>query len=135
VSKEVSYLVTSLFLCGYILGPVLWGPGSELLGRRPIFILTMTVFTLLHLGQALAPNIQTVLATRFFAGVFGVAPLSNCGGMPSSNTKRSRALKYLSGVIVDIWPTTGRGPSTALFTASVFWGSALGPVVGGLYAP
>jgi len=34
---------------------------------------------------------------------------------------------------VDIWPTAGRGPSTALFTASVFWGTAIGPLFGSLY--
>jgi len=84
-----------------------------LLGRRPIFIITLTALTLLYLGQSLAPNIQTLLVTRFLSGVFGVAPLSNCGG-----------------VIVDIWPASGRGASTAIFTASVFFGGALGPVVG-----
>ena len=41
--------------------------------------------------------------------------------------------KLMVGVIVDIWPTAGRGPSTALFTASVFLGSAIGPVFGSLY--
>jgi DHA1 family multidrug resistance protein-like MFS transporter len=81
VSNEVSYLVTSLFLCGYILGPILWGPGSELLGRRLIFVITMMTFTLLHLGQSLAPNIQTLLVTRFLSGVFGAGPLSTWGGM------------------------------------------------------
>ncbi|KIM80267.1 hypothetical protein PILCRDRAFT_73402 [Piloderma croceum F 1598] len=113
VSNEISYLVTSLFLCGYILGPILWGPGSELLGRRLILVITMIAFTLLHLGQSLAPNIQTLLVTRFLSGVFGAGPLSTWGG-----------------VIVDIWPTAGRGPSTALFTASVFWGTAIGPLFG-----
>jgi MFS family permease len=63
-----------------MLGPILWGPGSELLGRRPIFLFTMVAFTLLHLGQCLAPNIETLLVTRFLTGFFGVAPLSNCGG-------------------------------------------------------
>jgi hypothetical protein len=85
VSYEVSVLVTTMFLCGYMLGPIIWGPGSELLGRRPIFIITLTAFTLLHLGQSLAPNIETLLVTRFLAGAFGVAPLSNCGGASRYN--------------------------------------------------
>jgi MFS transporter, DHA1 family, multidrug resistance protein len=80
VSAEISYLITTLFLIGYVVGPMIWGPGSELLGRRPIFWVAMTCYTLFHLGQALAPNMETLLVTRFFAGVFAVAPLTNCGG-------------------------------------------------------
>ncbi|KAJ3562188.1 hypothetical protein NP233_g9733 [Leucocoprinus birnbaumii] len=87
LSREVSYLVTTTFLLGYVFGPLFWGPGSELTGRKPIFSLTLTLYTLFHLGQALAPNIQTLLVTRFFSGFFAVAPLTNCGG-----------------VIADIWP-------------------------------
>ena len=79
--KEDGYLVTTVFLLGYVVGPLFWGPGSELLGRRPIFLVTMFSYTLLHLGQALAPNIETLLVTRFFGGFFAVAPLTNCGGM------------------------------------------------------
>ena len=99
-SKEVSYLVTTTFLIGYVFGvraililalktpklnnpliqPMFWGPGSELVGRRPIFIITLTLYTLFHLGQGLAKNMQTLLVTQFFAGFFAVAPLTNCGG-------------------------------------------------------
>lgn len=70
-----------MFLLGYVFGPLFWGPGSELFGRRPIFLLTMSVYTLFHLGQALSQNIQTLLITRFFGGFFACAPLTNCGGM------------------------------------------------------
>ena len=40
----------------------------------------MTLYTLSHIGQALAPNIQTLLVIRFLSGFFAVAPLTNCGG-------------------------------------------------------
>jgi DHA1 family multidrug resistance protein-like MFS transporter len=49
-------------------------------GRRRVFLVSMSTYTLFHLGQALAPNIQTLLVTRFLAGFFAVAPLTNCGG-------------------------------------------------------
>jgi len=114
ISREVTDLVTTTFLLGYVFGPLFWGPGSELIGRRPIFVVTMTLYTLFHLGQSLAPNIQTLLVTRFLSGFFAVAPLTNCGG-----------------VIADIWPAVGRGPATSLFTASVFLGPVLGPIIAG----
>ncbi|KAF7378465.1 MFS general substrate transporter [Mycena sanguinolenta] len=50
ISEEVSDLITSMFLLGYVFGPVFWGPGSELFGRRPIFVFAMSMYTILHLG-------------------------------------------------------------------------------------
>ncbi|KAL1938779.1 hypothetical protein VTO73DRAFT_11382 [Trametes versicolor] len=113
-STEVGYLVTSIFLCGYVVGPLLWGPGSELFGRRIVFRVTLVCYVLLHLGQALANNLTTLLVTRFLTGVFACAPLTNCGG-----------------VIVDIWDPVTRGTATALFSAGVFIGPVLGPIAGG----
>lgn len=80
VSVEVSYLALSLFLVGFASGPLIWAPGSELLGRRPVFLCTVTIYTLFQLGPALATNIETLLVTRLFAGIFAAAPLTNCGG-------------------------------------------------------
>jgi DHA1 family multidrug resistance protein-like MFS transporter len=102
-----------MFLVGYVFGPMFWGPGSELLGRRPIFVFTLSIYTLFHLGQALAQNIETIIITRFFAGFFACAPLTNSGGL-----------------IADIWDPTTRGIATSVFTMNVFLGPVLGPVVG-----
>ncbi|EMD32362.1 hypothetical protein CERSUDRAFT_108809 [Gelatoporia subvermispora B] len=107
-------LVTACFLFGYVTGPSFWGPGSELVGRQWMFWIALVCYTLLHLGQALAHNIETLLVTRFLGGFFAVAPLTNCGG-----------------VIVDIWDPITRGTATSLFTAGVFIGPVLGPIVGG----
>ncbi|KAK2462833.1 hypothetical protein APHAL10511_005145 [Amanita phalloides] len=114
IPLEVSYLVTTMYLLGYVCGPFFWGPGSELVGRRPIFIVTMVSYTVFHLGQALATNIQAVLITRFFAGFFAVAPLSNSGG-----------------VISDMFAADQRGLASSLFAGGVFLGPALGPLVSG----
>ena len=115
VSTEVGYLVTSIFLCGYVVGPLLWGPGSELFGRRIIFRVCLALYVVLHLGQALAQDMATLLVTRFLTGVFACAPLTICGG-----------------VIVDIWDPVTRGTATAIFSAGVFVGPVLGPIAGGL---
>ncbi|KAK7053650.1 MFS general substrate transporter [Favolaschia claudopus] len=114
ISAEVSYLITSVFLVGYVFGPLVWGPGSELVGRRPIFIITMSFYTIFHLGQALAQNIETLLITRLLDGFFAVGPLVNAGGL-----------------IADIWDADVRGTATSLFSASVFLGPVLGPIVAG----
>ncbi|KAF9524912.1 MFS polyamine transporter [Crepidotus variabilis] len=114
VTKEVSYLTTTTFLLGYVIGPFFWGSGGELVGRRPVFVFTMSIYTILFLGQALAPNIQTLEVTRFLGGFFAVAPLTNCGGL-----------------IADIWPAIQRGTATSIFTTMLFIGPVTGPLVSG----
>ncbi len=115
VNTEVGYLVTSIFLCGYVVGPLLWGPGSELFGRQIIFRIGLAVYVAFHLGQTLAHDMTTFLVTRFITGVFACAPLTICGG-----------------VMVDIWDPATRGIATAIFSAGVFIGPVLGPIAGGL---
>jgi MFS transporter, DHA1 family, multidrug resistance protein len=115
VAKEVGELVITLFLVGYMLGPIFWGPGSELIGRRPIFIGTLAIYTIFHVGQACANNMTTLLVTRFICGFFAVAPLTNS-----------------IGVIADIWDPVNRGIASSVFASAVFLGPVLGPVVGSL---
>jgi DHA1 family multidrug resistance protein-like MFS transporter len=102
-----------MFLVGYVFGPMLWGPGSEIVGRRPVLVFALSVYTLFHLGQALAQNMATVIITRFFAGFFACAPLTSSGG-----------------IIADIWDPSTRGIATSVFTMNVFLGPVLGPVIG-----
>jgi MFS family permease len=60
-------------------------------------------------------DIQTVLLTRFFAGLFGAAPLSNVGG-----------------VFADIWPSEQRGGALLVYGAAVIVGPLMAPIVGGI---
>ncbi|TFK23326.1 MFS general substrate transporter [Coprinopsis marcescibilis] len=113
-SREVADLITSVFLLGYCIGPLFWGPGSELMGRRPVFLIAMFSYTVLILGQSLAPNVETLLVTRFLSGFFACAPVNNSGG-----------------VIADIWGAETRGLAVSLIAASVFLGPVLGPIISG----
>ena len=115
VAREVGNLVTTLFLVGFMVGPTFWGPGSELIGRRPIFVGTLAMYTIFHIGQACAKNMTTLLVTRFICGFFAVAPLTNS-----------------SGVIADMWDPMNRGIATSVFASAVFLGPVLGPIVGSL---
>ncbi|KAJ7585357.1 MFS polyamine transporter [Mycena floridula] len=117
IVPEVSYLITSVFLLGYVVGSLFWGSGSELFGRRRVVLFSLSCYTLLHLGQALAKNIETLLVTRFLAGFFAVSPLIVSGG-----------------IIADMLGPVRRGYAMSIFSASVFLGPVLGPVVGGAIA-
>ncbi|KIJ13801.1 hypothetical protein PAXINDRAFT_13348 [Paxillus involutus ATCC 200175] len=110
-SREVGTLTVTLFVCGYCVGPILWGPLSEQYGRRPIFVYT---FFVSMIGCALSQNTASILVFRFLGGTFAAAPLSNSGAL-----------------ISDIWDARERGAALAIFTITPFSGPAIGPVVRG----
>lgn len=112
--KEVAALTISVFVAGYILGPWLWGPLSERIGRRKVFAASLLIYTGWNVGCALAPNTGALLTFRFLAGTAAAAPLSNSGGL-----------------IADLWPTRVRGIATGLYACAPFAGPALSPIVSG----
>ncbi|KAI0788630.1 MFS general substrate transporter [Abortiporus biennis] len=113
-SLEVGSLMISLFVGGYCVGPLWWGPLSEQYGRRPIAIFSFIIYTCFQVGCALSPNTGAILAFRFLGGTFAAAPLTNSGG-----------------IISDIWDADTRGKALAFFTLAPFAGPCLGPTVGG----
>ncbi|KAI0283386.1 major facilitator superfamily domain-containing protein [Russula aff. rugulosa BPL654] len=112
--QEVGSLVVSLFISGYCLGPLLWGPLSEDIGRRPVFLIAFLFNLCFQVGCALSKNTASILIFRFLAGTFAAAPLTNSGG-----------------VVGDLWDVKTRGKGMLLFAVSPFAGPALGPVVSG----
>ena len=78
-SREVGILTISMFVVGYCIGPLVWGPLSEYVGRKPIFVGTFICYTGFQVGSALAPNTAAVLVFRFLGGTFAAAPLANSG--------------------------------------------------------
>lgn len=67
----------------FCLAAMLFAPMSELLGRRPVFLLTFIPFFLLNIGCALSKNMTTMLVLRALAGSIGSAPLANSAGIVS----------------------------------------------------
>lgn len=45
LSEELATLTISLFVAGYIFGPLLWGPLSETYGRKAIFMYPFMMYT------------------------------------------------------------------------------------------
>ena len=83
LSTEVATLTISLFVAGYCVGPLVWGPLSEQVGRRPVFVGSFVVYTAFQIGCAVAPNTGALLAFRFLGGTFAAAPLANSGYVTS----------------------------------------------------
>lgn len=113
-SPEVAILQVSLMVFGFMLGPLLWSPLSELFGRKPIYVIALFLYTIFNIPCAVATNIQTVLVCRFFCGFFASCSLTLAGGS-----------------ISDLFPTETRGNAIAYFAAAPYAGPVLGPIVGG----
>ena len=114
VSNEVMVLGTSLFVLGFAVGPPIWGPLSELYGRKyPLFI-GFFIFAIFQIPVAVAQNLQTIMVCRFFGGVFGSAPLGIVGGQ-----------------LTDFWDSLDRSVALTVFAGATFVGPAAGPIVGG----
>lgn len=73
--REVATLTIALFVGGYCVGPLLWGPLSESYGRKLPMVVAFFVYTCFQVGCALAPNTGAILVFRFLGGTFAAAPL------------------------------------------------------------
>lgn len=59
----------SIFLGGFAIGQLLWGPLSDKLGRRPVLIAGLMLFALGCLGMVWVENIYLLLALRFLQAI------------------------------------------------------------------
>ena len=81
VSEVASGLVITLFLLGYVAGPLLFAPLSEFYGRRYVFYVTFTLYNVFNFLCAFAPNFGSLLVGRLLTGTFASAPLTNAPGV------------------------------------------------------
>lgn len=70
--KQEAYKVSlagSLFFVGVLVGNVLFGPLSDKIGRRPIFLISMFFEMLFAYGSALAPSYELFALSRLMVGM------------------------------------------------------------------
>ncbi|KAI9668781.1 MAG: hypothetical protein M1831_000850 [Alyxoria varia] len=118
VEFEVGYVVStlgvSLFVLGFVFGPIVFGPLSEVYGRkRPLFIGYVS-FAIFQIPVAVAQNLETVMISRFLGGFAACAPLAIIGG-----------------ALADMWDPIERAYAICAFAFGVFVGPVAGPIAGG----
>jgi MFS family permease len=79
-SSTTEILPISMYLVGYVVGPLLFGPLSETYGRQVITISTFIGFTIFTMACALAPSFSGLLVFRFLTGVNASSPISVVAG-------------------------------------------------------
>ncbi|UKZ57064.1 hypothetical protein TrVGV298_010916 [Trichoderma virens] len=102
VAPEVATLGVTLYVLGFSAGPVLWGPLSEIKGRRLRLVVAAFGTAIFHFAVAVSKDLQRIMINRFFAGFFGTGPLAVGGAVfvdLFDNKTRSIATQYLSGIL------------------------------------
>jgi MFS family permease len=79
-SQTLAAFSVSVFLLGFGSGPLVLAPLSETFGRKPIYIVGFTIFTLTQIPCALSKSISMLIGFRFLQGFFGSASIANGGG-------------------------------------------------------
>ncbi|OBR06774.1 Major facilitator superfamily transporter [Colletotrichum higginsianum IMI 349063] len=118
-NEQQKVLPISVFLIGYVFGPVVWAPLSEHLGRRTLTIITFVMFTIWTMACALAPNWPAFLIFRFLTGVFASSPIA-----------------IVAGILADIYGNTeSRGRAMTAFMVTTAFGPLFAPIVSGFCSP
>ncbi|KAH7188844.1 major facilitator superfamily domain-containing protein [Fusarium flagelliforme] len=112
-------LLNSLYMVGYVLGPLLFGPLSEYIGRRPVLIGTYLGYILFTFLASVSPNYAALLVFRLLCGINAAAPTTVIGGL-----------------YADILDNPSiRGNAMALYMTVTTIGPLIGPIVSGFSSP
>ena len=101
----------SVFLLGYVCGPLVLAPLSELYGRTIVYHVNNVLGLIFTVACALSPSIGAVIAFRFLAGVANSCPLT-----------------VGAGSIADMFPREQRGRWMAMWVIGPLIGPVVGPV-------
>lgn len=113
--EEQLVLPTSIFLVGYVVGPLIFSPLSEEYGRQAILLGTFGGYTIFTVATCVSPNWAAFNIFRLLCGVFASSPISVIGGL-----------------YADLYDNPiARGRAMAIFMAATTWGPIFGPVVSG----
>jgi MFS family permease len=107
-NETLGAFVTSVYLLGYVAGPLVIAPMSEIYGRAIVYNVCNFVFLIFQVACALANSLGSLIAFRFLAGIAASCPITL--GM---------------GTVADLVVSEKRGAVTGL----VFLGPLLGPTV------
>ncbi|KAH8885358.1 MFS general substrate transporter [Thozetella sp. PMI_491] len=108
-------IIVALYLCFMGLAPLIWGPVSQVYGRRPTALITSVLFLLCSIGTALAPNLAAFTVFRLLSAIPGTS-----------------FLIVGSACVGDIFHPTGRATALGWLASGTLVGPALGPFIGGV---
>jgi MFS family permease len=101
---------------GNVFGEIFWGRRSDIIGRRPVLIITTAGAALSYVAFAVAPTLAAAIGIRIVSGLF------------------SGTFGVVASAIADLSPPQQRARFMGYFGATFNLGFAAGPAIGGLLA-
>lgn len=110
-NETLGAFVTTVYLLGYVFGPLVLAPLSEMYGRTIIYNVCNILFVIFTVACAVADSEASLIVFRVFAGISASSPIT-----------------LGAGSIADMVPMQRRGLAMALW----MMGPIIGPTVGPL---
>lgn len=107
-------LTLSVFLVGFAVGQLFYGPLSDRFGRRPVMLAGVAIFTLASVACMLATSIEMLIAARL------VQAIGACAGPVLGRA-----------VVRDVYGREGAARMLALIGAAMALAPLIGPVIAG----
>jgi DHA1 family bicyclomycin/chloramphenicol resistance-like MFS transporter len=129
-------LTLTAFFLSIGLGQLLYGPVSDMVGRKPPLYAGLALFTLASIGCALATDIHTLVALRFLQGLGAAAGMAIPRAVVRDLHTGAEAARLMSllmlvfSVSPILAPLAGSGVITLTGWRGVFWVVALAAVAG-----
>lgn len=79
-NPELESFVVSIYILGFVFGPLIVAPLSELYGRSYILHVTNVVFFIFNIACAESTNLAMFIVFRFLVGLMACTPLTLGGG-------------------------------------------------------
>ena len=138
LGAEVGAVQASLtaFFLSIGVGQLLYGPVSDMVGRKPPLYFGLTVFAIASVGCALAPNIEILVAFRFMQGLGAAAGMAVPRAVVRDLHTGHAAARMMSllmlvfSVSPILAPLAGSGVIAAAGWRAVFWVVAAAALLG-----
>ena len=114
--REVNFTITSYLILQGI-APMIWGSISDSLGRRQLYIATLSVYIGACIGLSISNSYPAILVLR---------------ALQAAGSASTTALG--AGLIGDLIHVSKRGGYMGNYSALAGFGTAFGPVLGGIFA-
>lgn len=107
-------LTLSVFLVGFAVGQLFYGPLSDRYGRRPVMLAGVVIFTLASVACMLATSVEMLIAARL------VQAIGACAGPVLGRA-----------VVRDVYGREGAARMLALISAAMALAPLIGPIIAG----
>lgn len=113
-NTELAGFVVSVYVLGFVFGPFLIAPLSELYGRLYVYHTCNILCVVFSIACAVSNSLSSLIGFRFLAGCAGASPLTLGGS-----------------TVGDVVHPEKRGSAMAVYLLGITLAPVLGPVIGG----